>query len=431
MDRAPFNRFHLLAAVCLLGGAVLDGYVLGIIGATIGPASEELGLNALGEGLVAASALIGVFLGGMLLGNLPDRLGRRRVFFWNIFAFVVLSLLQLFAVGTWDLVAYRVLLGVAIGLEYAVSSAMLGELSPRKNRTVLLGSFNAVWFVGFVAAFLLGNALEGEPWRILLASSAVIAVVILVLRMRLPESPMWLAEQGRLDEAQAIVDQHIGTAYFVPDPRQLGEVREMSSQGNESRGVAGLFARGNASRTIYACVFWFCQVAPLFAILTFIVPLLNELGFEGGFVIDSALNSLQILGVILGLVFLQLLTRRAFVISTFALMALGLLILGVFPSAPPIILFIAFGVFVLIVSGASNIQMVYPAEIFPTHVRSTGTGVAAAVSRISAAFATFGLPVLIDTLGATNTMLIFAAFPILGLVCSIWMAPETKFISLK
>ena len=155
----------------------MDGYVLGIVEPGLSLAEQELHLSALSQGLIASSALIGVFIGGLFFGNLADRYGRRPVFAWNLASFVVLSLLQIFVQDVWQLVAIRLALGLAIGVEYAVGSSVLAEFSRRQGRGMLLGSFSIAWQVGFTVAFLVGSVDHGDNWRMLLASTAIPAVI--------------------------------------------------------------------------------------------------------------------------------------------------------------------------------------------------------------------------------------------------------------
>ncbi len=160
IDEAPLKPIHIVAAAAVLGGAVLDGYVLGIVGPALSIAGQELHLSALTQGLIASSALIGVFIGGLFFGNLADRYGRHPVFAWNLAAFIILSALQLFVRDVWQLVTLRLLLGLAVGVEYAVGSAILAEFSRRRNRGVLLGCFSIAWQELNVELLLPGPAFE-------------------------------------------------------------------------------------------------------------------------------------------------------------------------------------------------------------------------------------------------------------------------------
>ncbi|WP_029088261.1 MFS transporter [Brevibacterium album] len=421
VEDAPVNRLVVLVAIGAFGGIFVDGYILGVIGGAVGPAGEELGLSALDQGLIAASALIGIFVSGMFFGRIADRFGRKRVFFWNLVGFVVVSLAQLFVVGTWDLVALRLLLGLLIGVEYAVGTALLAEFTPRLKRSVFLGSIAPFWFVGFIAAFVVAHFWPADQWRLLLATSAVPAFITLLIRFAIPESPRWLQSRGRDAEAQEIVTRHFGEQYALP---------EVVGGTDEETSLRSFFRDNDWRRVLYSGLFWFCQVGPLFAIFTFIGPVLDSLGLGGGFSADLVMNGLQLAGAAVGLWLLWALPRRTFVISTFAVITALLLYLGLWPDQPLMLTLVVFGAFVLIITASNSIQYVYPPEMFPTRYRSTGVGFAAAISRVGAASATYLFPFTLETMGVTTTLLIAAVFPAVGLAASFLWAPETKFASL-
>lgn len=419
-DEAPMNRMVILVTIAALGGIFVDGYILGVIGGAVGPATEELGLSLLGSGLIAASALIGIFISGLFFGRVADRFGRKRVFFWNLVGFVIVSLLQLFVAGTWDLVAYRLVLGLLIGVEYAVGTALLAEFAPVKKRSLLLGLIAPFWFVGFISAFVVSHFWDADAWRWLLASSAVPAIVVLLVRLGIPESPRWLHSQGRHEEADRIIKTHWGPEYSMPEfvrtePRS--SLREFFTQ-NDWRQVT------------YSGLFWLCQVGPLFAIFTFITPVLDSLGFAGGFGLDLVMNAFQLAGAAFGIWLLYAMSRRGFVIWTFAILAAMLVYLGIWTDQPPVLKLIVFSAFVFVIVASNTIQYVYPPEMFETRFRSTGVGFAAAISRLGAAGATYLFPLALDSLGVSMTLLLMAAFPIIGLIASVRWAPETKNLAL-
>lgn len=416
IDEAPLKPIHIIAAASVLGGAALDGYVLGIVGPALAIAQKQLHLSATSQGLIASSALIGVFIGGLFLGNLADRFGRRPVFAWNLVAFILLSLLQLLVQSVWQLVAIRLALGLAIGVEYAVGSSFLAEFSRRKNRGVLLGCFGVGWQVGFTVAFIIGALYQGDNWRILLASSVIPALITFILRLTLPETPMWLKTRGRNVEAEAIVNRYFGPGYSIPDM----EVDAGSASPRD------LFTVQSWRQTIYSGFFWFCQVGPFFAIFTFMMPVLESLRLNGSAAVDMSLNLLQIFGSIAGVFLLHWMSRRGFVIWTFAIVLMTFLALGLFPQAPTWIIVMLFAIYMFVGPVANSIQFVYPAEIFDTHIRATGIGFSTAFSRISAAGVACLLPYLLLLFGFSGTLILMALFPLLGLVMSVAWAPETK-----
>jgi putative MFS transporter len=126
---------------------------------------------------------------------------------------------------------------------------------------------------------------------------------------------------------------------------------------------------------------------------------------------------------------MDLMARRTFVIGSFAFLAAVGAALGFFPQAPvPVILF---SLFAFVIAAAADLESVYPAEIFPTEVRASGTGIAAAISRIGAAIGTFLLPTSVEQFGTGPTMIGATAVLLLGLVLSVAWAPETRHVSLS
>src|SRR5262249_55221154 len=153
-------------------GEGLDGYDLGIISVVLPAIAHELDLGVAMLGLIASSTLIGIFFGSPIFGYLTDRYGRRMLFTIDIISFVILGALQLFVTAGWQLLVVRLLLGVAIGAEYAIGPAMLAELSPSHGRGERLGWLQTMWYVGFLGAVVVAYGLNAAHvnWRWTLAT---------------------------------------------------------------------------------------------------------------------------------------------------------------------------------------------------------------------------------------------------------------------
>ena len=143
----------------LIGGMFLDGYILGIMGTVISPISADLNFSELWEGLIAASALLGILVGSPLGGWPADKFGRKPLFMVGHGALLcrfgpaVLCRLgrQLFLV--------RLLMGIAIGVEYSVGWPLMSEFAPARLRGRLICVTVVAWYVGFMVAFLVGYVL--------------------------------------------------------------------------------------------------------------------------------------------------------------------------------------------------------------------------------------------------------------------------------
>lgn len=131
-------------------GEGLDGYDLGIISVVLTLIAKDLHISTGWLGLIGASALIGIFLGGPIFGYLTDRFGRRQMFTFDVLLFLVAGLLQAFVANGWQLFALRLILGLAIGAEYAIGAPMLAEFVPAKGRGHRLALLEVCWYVGFL-----------------------------------------------------------------------------------------------------------------------------------------------------------------------------------------------------------------------------------------------------------------------------------------
>ena len=414
---------RITAATAL--GEGLDGYDLGIISVVLPAISHELNLGVAMLGLIGAWTLIGIFVGSPVGGWLTDRYGRRTLFTVDIVSFVILGLLQLFVQNGEQLLIVRLLLGVAIGAEYAIGPAMLAELSPSHGRGERLGVLQTLWYAGFLAAVVVSYALTAAnvPWRVILATSAIPAFVTLVLRYGLPESPRWLMSRDRVEEARQIVNKYLGgEAYFTTE--QLAGESVRPGKFHE------LFAPEMRTRTAFASIFWFANVAPYFAIFTFAPLVFSTLHISDERVSTITANGLAAVGAVAGMLVIDRMGRRRTLIVCFWVCTITLAIIGAWAGAPGMLVVLCFALFSFFAAGAGMLCGVYPAEIFPSHLRAQGTGFAAAFSRIGAASGTFLLPLGIAHLGLGPTMLIFAGVSAIGLVVTYLWAPETANISL-
>jgi MFS family permease len=179
-----------------------------------------------------------------------------------------------------------------------------------------------------VASYGAGFAIQGlagpDAWRWMLASSAVPAVITLLLRLGTPVSPRWLMSRGRVEEARRIVHTYIGPGYELDEADAAAEPVRYGE----------LFTRRYRARTIFAGTFWLCQVFPYFAIGTFLPAISHALGLGGGLLGEVLYNLLLLLGAVVGFLVMDLLPRRRFVIATFAVVCVALVVLGLAPSGP-------------------------------------------------------------------------------------------------
>ena len=270
LDDAPLSKFHKKLALYASGGPFLDGYVLSIIGVALVQISPKFGMSSAEEGLVGASALVGIFLGAFLGGWLTDKFGRQVLFTIDLAAIILCSIAQFWVGDVFWLIVLRLLIGMAVGADYPIATSLLAEFSPRKWRGPLLGAFVAMWFVGAAAAYLVGEILLHfeDGWRWMLASAAVPAILIVLARLGTPESPRWLLKRGRVDEANEVLRKVFGPNVSVND---------MPEEVHENLRVSALIKAGYGKRMAFITIFWTCSIVPLFAVYAFGPKILGAL----------------------------------------------------------------------------------------------------------------------------------------------------------
>jgi putative MFS transporter len=421
------KRFMWRLIIVLVGGMLLDGYILGVIGPVTPTLVQELGLTSAEVGLVAAMALLGILVGSPLGGWAADKWGRKPLFMIDISLFVVASVIQLFVGTALLLMIVRFLMGIAIGAEYSVGWPMMSEFSPARIRGRLMASVNLAWYSGFAIGYALAYVLSlpsiAVPWRWILGSSTIIAIALLLGRIGLPESPRWLWNKGRKEEARQLAHKYMVDSHELVDI----EHEEVHKKATFSELFSPSYIRG----TVFVSWFWFCNVLPFFGIATFADEVLNEYGLSGGLAGGVGLSLLAVVGVAVTMALIDKAGRRVFTVPPQWIMLVIFLILGLWSGAPAPVVLGLFLIFSFLNAMNGVLTSVYPGEVFPTEVRGIGTGFAAAVSRLGAAAGTFLLPVGIATIGISPVLLILAVIVASGAIVSQLWAPETKGKSLS
>ena len=189
-------------------GEFLDGYDLISIAGALLLLRPQFDMTPSQTGLLGASAFFGAAIGLLVAGAAADRIGRRVVFVYNFWLFAALSIVSALVTGYTQLLIVRVLLGVAIGADIATSMTFLGEISPRHSRGAWTGALpQMAWtfgaLVSLAVALVFIDIFGAQAWRWLFGVGAIPAIIILLGRRTLPESPRWLLSHGRTQEAEA------------------------------------------------------------------------------------------------------------------------------------------------------------------------------------------------------------------------------------
>jgi putative MFS transporter len=369
-----------------------------VLGAVL---TEQWHLGTNEKSLVIASGFIGMFIGAIGLGVAADRLGRRRMFLVNLGLYSLFSLLTAFAPNLGTFLVLRVLGGLALGAELTLVDTYLSELMPRAGRGRYLAWAYTIGFCGVpVAAFLGGRFVAKrhlliDGWRWLLVFGALGALIVWVLRRRLPESPRWLIAQGRTREAELIV---AGIEASVRDP--LPPAQATSEEPAVRFTLAQMFGGRYRRRTIMLWIFQILQTVGYYGFGSLAPVVLHAKGFD---VVQSlgyaAISFLGYpVGSALSIPVMERVERKWLIVGSALAMAVSGLVFGYARDAA---LIVTAGAVLTCASNVfSNAFHAYQAEIFPTGIRSSAVSVAYSLSRATSAILPFIALNALENLGA-------------------------------
>ena len=199
-QKEDMKKVAFLSFVAALGG-ILFGYDTAVISGTIAAVGEQFRLDAMAKGWYVGCALVGSIAGVAVAGWLSDRFGRKPTMLFSSVLFSVSAIGCAFCMGFTDLVVYRIIGGVGIGIVSIVSPVYISEISPERMRGAMVALYQLAITLGFVLAYLVNylllvNLQVDELWRVMLGAEAVITLFFFAVIFFIPESPRWLAARG-------------------------------------------------------------------------------------------------------------------------------------------------------------------------------------------------------------------------------------------
>jgi len=435
LDDAPLTRAHWRIWFLSAMGVFLDAFDLFIMGVSLPLIEQDFGPSAWQLGLVAAASPLGAILGALVAGRLTDLIGRKLIYAIDLAMFVVFAALSSLAWDVTSLIAMRFLLGVGIGADYPISSTYVSEFMPARVRgRMIVGAFS-FQAIGSLSGAAVGLIIllvypEDNAWRLMLASGIIPALLVLFFRRDSPESARWCQAHGRTAEAAAVASQISG--------QQLTEAAPAEPQ----LPYSALFSRRFLRRTLLAVIPWFLMDISLYGVGLFTPTILRALNFadkdpteavsfitrdirsvEGAVALDVFL----VLGFVLAIWTIERWGRLTLQMLGFMGMTAGLLLVGMGASLPgsheeniPLI-FLGFALFNVMVNwGPNPTTFTLPVELFPTSLRATAHGLAAAAGKVGAAAGIFLLPVLKDAWGLGPLMFAVAGTSFVGFLIT-WL----------
>lgn len=440
-DREHGSYVYAIAAIAALNG-LLFGFDIGVISGALLYINETFALTPFLEGVVTSSMLIGAMIGAAIGGKLSDRFGRRRVTFAGAVVFFVGSFgMALSPTLAW-LVFWRVVEGVAVGAASIVGPLLIAETAPPDVRGALGFLQQLMITIGILMAYTTNYLFAPDlfgiiGWRWMLLFGAAPAAVLAIGTYFLPETPRWLVEKGRINEARDVLSRLRATDDIDEELDRIREVSETESEGSLSDLLEPWVRPALVVGVGLAII---QQFAGINTILYYAPTILTNIGFGnvaslvgtlGIGVVNVALTTVAILLV-------DRVGRRPLLLVGTGGMAVMLAILGLgffLPGLSGVVGYVTLGSMFLYVGffaiSLGPVFWLMISEIYPLHIRGTAEGVAS-VTNWGANFVvglTF-LP-LVDLIGEGYSFWILGAFCVLAFYFIYTRVPETMNRSLE
>jgi MFS transporter, putative metabolite:H+ symporter len=384
-----------------------------------------------GIGAFVAVTFAGLFVGTFFLGFLADRFGRRAIFTYALLGYSAASVAMACQTSSGGLLLWRFIAGIGIGVEIITIDAYITELVPSwlRGRAFAINQgvmFIAVPVVAFLSWWLVPLSPYGiDGWRWVVLIGAAASMVIWVLRLLVPESPLWLARQGRTEEAVKILAMLEASAGATP----AGPVKTANAwpaQTTAKANFADLFKPPYLSLVVLFMVFNFCQAFGFYGFANWVPTLLVEKGItvtkslQYSFIVAFAYP----IAPLLAASFADRFERKWIICGAcVAIIAFGMAFSQLMEPA----LLIASGVLLT----AANVTMsyayhAYQTEVFPTSIRARSSGLVYSMSRLSAAFSGFIIAYVLREAGVGGVFGLITAAMVIVIVAIATFGPNVR-----
>ncbi|WP_423736054.1 sugar porter family MFS transporter [Chitinophaga caseinilytica] len=408
-------------------GGFLFGFDMAVVSGIIDPVKSQFGLSASQEGWFVSCALLGCIIGVLFSGNLSDRIGRKKVLFLAAILFLVSAAGFAWSTSYTMLIGFRILAGMGVGVASNISPLYISELAPARQRGRLVTFYQLAITIGILCAYIsnlfiqrhaAGASTDGvwgwlfaaEVWRGMFLVGALPAGAFFLLLTIVPESPRWLAQYGRNDEALSILTNISGPEEAR---REMTAITALSQK--PAGGFNELMRPPLRNLLVMAAVLTaLSQFSGINAVIFYGPTILKSTGIvaSDALLYQVMLGAANTLFTFIAIWKVDSLGRRPLYIvgslcSAIALAATATCFLagvtgwGMLLSIMLFLLFFAFSL--------GPLKFVIATEIFPTHVRGTALSMCILTMWVSDWLVNLLFPMLRDGIGVAATFFIFSA----------------------
>jgi MFS transporter, SP family, arabinose:H+ symporter len=436
LHKVKLNRTVIAASITAALGGLLFGFDTAVISGVTKALNAHFLLSAKGLAFTVAVALWGTLLGAAVGGWLGDRFGRRHSLRILAVLFIASSLGCALAWTWYSFIMFRFVAGVAIGASSVVGPMYIAEIAPAywRGRMVALFQLNIVFgiLIAYFSNYIIGIISFGATeWRWKLGVSAMPAVFFLLMLFRIPRSPRWLMEKGKLEEARLVLGKVVGTSA----PFEYKAIEE-SLKSDREAGNQPLFSRRFRIPVALAITLaLFNQFSGINPILYYLNDIFASAGFSkvSSDLQAVAVGATNMIFTIVAMLMIDKVGRKRLLIfgsvGTFVCLSI-ISVLKFTGQHQELLLWPLVGFVAFFAVSQGSVIWVYISEIFPNSVRGKGQALGSFTHWIACASLANLFPIVVEH-SASAPYTFCASMMVLQFFVVMRFFPETKGFTLE
>jgi putative MFS transporter len=430
IERLPLSSFHVRIGIVVCTGFFFDAFDIMSLSYALPVLVPQWHLSPSQIGPALSIGFIGQIVGALVFGWLAEKVGRVKSAVCTILVFSVMSLACAFAWNLPSLMVIRFIQGWGLGGAIPILATYVNEFANARRRGRFVLSYQCAFAIGLPMTAWIGNwVVPLLGWQWMFAIGALPGLIVLPLARLLPESPRWLANRGRGDEANRVLSRieasisRDGAKPLPPIPSGMPRVPRADTH------VGDLFRGIYLKRTLTVWTLWFCTYVITYGMLTWLpivwgtvyhMPLATALRYQ------SIYGAIAAPGFLITIFLIEFLGRRRMFMLGLGLGCCLMLFLAANPDAAPETVLVALSFSQLSVGMLALALSTYTAELYPTELRALGSGFGNAWLRLGGWAGPTAIGLILPLYGLTGVFFAFGLLLLVGFVVCVCFAIETR-----